>query len=94
MKLNSEWVIGLFAWGGIIAAVWYFAGSNKPKPPERPAVTAAADGTLEAATETFFEVKAVPTGDGLYLVTYRGIWLIKGNEAIMVKQAPASVTPR
>ncbi len=89
---STEVVLGLFAWCGLAAVVAFYAASGCEKKGERPIppppTTRAAIGTLDGAMEWQFENHAIAGKDGVYIMGPGGVWLLRNDQAVKVREVP------
>ncbi len=94
MKFRTDVVLGVFVWLGLGTVVAVYAGGggcnkrddSRPTPP--PPANKSVTGTLEGAMEWQFENHTIAGKDGVYLVGPGGIWLLREDQAVKVREVP------
>lgn len=95
MKLKGETIGGFLLWALIAGSLIAYSAGGCHKEPEAPAVqpTPPRPRTFEGAMGMVIETKVVHAPDGVYLVDSTGAYLIRGTEAVRVREVPAFTPP-
>lgn len=92
--MKGEVIGGIALWTLIAGAVVAYSLSGCRKdPPAPPRPTTVRPGTFEGTMDMVLETKVVSGPDGVYLIDSSGAYLMRGAEAVRVKEVPAFTPP-